>query len=825
MASSVEPSYKLFIWDTGTTGKDQAKDSIHALAAQEYTSSSSDIPESYFSLVLPSNLGDDIPKPEVAIPNFTQVWTGLCHFVKRVCPAGCTPLFVAHNCEFDASFLRAELDRARLSYPAWHFACTLRLVNDVSDTLLVDSLSQRGLAEHFGITVEREHHADDDARVLADILLSLEGNLSKQCGRNAIASLCKQALPLDLYTNVDQNVDSSISTEVFLANEDGNYASTTSVSAPSSNQHLTTSSPFSYIRTMTGKYYHKDPACKNLRSAKRKIPVPVVPSELRPCYICVSVTTFDQDNPSLPKNLASVSVPSESRINHGRIPETTATAYITTATGKFYHGDQDCYNLRSAKKKFSVSKPAEHLRACYLCLPDSDGPLPRAISTPASDESATGLNGAATVRATVESEAQFNALSFFTTRTGRLFHLDKDCYSLRSAQEKIEVQQPPSNLEACGRCVSDNAIRKSPKDDHVSETALNLQDAAVKYITTMTGRFYHQDAHCKNLRSARKKIPVCSPADSLQACYLCVTEPVTRSKLAVQAKRSPATNQTKTSTTETSLMYITTRTGRFYHENESCRNLRSARSKMRTASVSPTLRACYICVSTPCNYAEHAVGESNSVNIDENSGFKPSVKDGGNVVRSLKTELECSEMPTQARNTVQLAQSPKVEVVEGVVGEENENEVAEAAKKTVGISYQRRLRGKHERPSVDTFESPTKISDGMFDSEATIGHDVQELHVTGETGVSQAERTTKGTAKTVNQMTMKRETLEPYGNRFWKTRTGAKFHVDGCVYLRNKDAAEVFPEEEKLEPCRKCLGTLFMTWEVKRFNASVSVKS
>lgn len=68
--------------------------------------------------------------------------------------------------------------------------------------------------------------------------------------------------------------------------------------------------------------------------------------------------------------------------------------------------------------------------------------------------------------------------------------------------------------------------------------------------------------------------------------------------------------------------------------------------------------------------------------------------------------------------------------------------------------------------------------------------------MTRETGMPHSQSETKGKEDTVSQEAMKSATVELHGRLFWKTRTGTKFHIDGCVYLHNKDPKKVWLEEE-----------------------------
>ena len=77
-------------------------------------------------------------------------------------------VFVAHNVNFDKTFLIAECERAGHALPEFPTLCTMRL-----SSILSDSASGRALpdcCEHFGINLDRHHAAGDDARACALLL-------------------------------------------------------------------------------------------------------------------------------------------------------------------------------------------------------------------------------------------------------------------------------------------------------------------------------------------------------------------------------------------------------------------------------------------------------------------------------------------------------------------------------------------------------------------------------------------------------------------------------------------------------------------------------
>lgn len=110
-------------------------------------------------------------RPVRAIPRYIQVLTGITDDMVRLAPAfpevapqiaeflkGHT--FIAHNVNFDYSFLKHHLQEAgfELSNPK---LCTVRLTKKVFPGL--PSYSLGNLCRHFGISIEKRHRAGGDA--------------------------------------------------------------------------------------------------------------------------------------------------------------------------------------------------------------------------------------------------------------------------------------------------------------------------------------------------------------------------------------------------------------------------------------------------------------------------------------------------------------------------------------------------------------------------------------------------------------------------------------------------------------------------------------
>lgn len=95
-------------------------------------------------------------------PGFTEIADELIKFI------GEESIFVAHNAEFDRSFLNFTLDRHDLDGLRNPYLCTFKLAKHMYPALPKYSLG--ALTERFNIQLDRAHRALEDARATAELL-------------------------------------------------------------------------------------------------------------------------------------------------------------------------------------------------------------------------------------------------------------------------------------------------------------------------------------------------------------------------------------------------------------------------------------------------------------------------------------------------------------------------------------------------------------------------------------------------------------------------------------------------------------------------------
>lgn len=89
-----------------------------------------------------------------------------------------TPVFVAHNANFDWGFVQASFRRSNLPLLQTPVLCTLKLARKLLPKELKKNVGS--LAEHFGITVSNRHRALGDAEATAYILIELLDILKRE---------------------------------------------------------------------------------------------------------------------------------------------------------------------------------------------------------------------------------------------------------------------------------------------------------------------------------------------------------------------------------------------------------------------------------------------------------------------------------------------------------------------------------------------------------------------------------------------------------------------------------------------------------------------
>lgn len=134
------------------------------------------------------------------------------------------------------------------------------------------------------------------------------------------------------------------------------------------------------------------------------------------------------------------------------------STYITTKSGKYYHGDEDCRYLRSANVKIPVTTVPSGLAPCPKCVDErnssSPSPQPPPVSTvvnarPVQGKAYGGDSGS--VSANMEASLKTYGSRFYKTLSGKKFHVDKSCRHLQD-REFHECNPLEESKDPCRTC-------------------------------------------------------------------------------------------------------------------------------------------------------------------------------------------------------------------------------------------------------------------------------------------------------------------------------------------------------------------------------------
>lgn len=449
---------------------------MHALSVREYYSeheaegeetSSPPYPPALFSALI----GTDSKSPALS---FTRVWRELTLFIMSHTPSGYTPLLIAHNAPFDTSFIAAELERSSIVFPSsWRFACSLQMARDTFGE--GQSCKQAILAKRFGVDVRNEHHAEDDTRVLSDILHAVEKHIAlhSKSGDSMLEVLAKNACGLH---------DMAVQYDNYAVIDDENFDTISGMSSYGDNSGRRKP----VFVTRTGRLWHRNKDCFALRRATKISQVDEPDPELSPCARCASDELGD---PELVKKAVDSdrkkqmhSVPSEpNNVNN-------CSDLFVTKTGKLFHANENCSSLRLAHQVLRVPSPRPGLFPCSKCVGKSDMeavPLanldhpkkPLMGTVKRSDEHKTGeefvqvaepshdihsqpvvCERVVRLPLTDEHRSASEKFSiarygpFVRTATGKKFHR-KDCAAVRG-RNTFHHDHNAEDLEPCRRCLA-----------------------------------------------------------------------------------------------------------------------------------------------------------------------------------------------------------------------------------------------------------------------------------------------------------------------------------------------------------------------------------
>lgn len=501
--TSVEASkgkYRVFLLDCETTGLYSSNDRIVELAVQLYEPGQCLKSMRPLSILINPGvpcrpaasaihgLTDEILTKEASFP---AVWSRISAYVHAWCADNEQAIIVAHNAQFDASFISAELKRYKIESPQWFVSCSLELAR----SLWPGEPARLGdLAHRAGVDdTSSAHRAAEDVKLLAKVLDFMDESLS-EAHLNVCTVLSSGAVPLQSETlritipkfslptvskaeaarptvtpvsfnyetvnkhtlitseTADTNSPSICESKVHHSSksktndECGEDASTDSSIAPAEKKNHETRHSKQESKNIpnqgwTHTRHDPTPVGSPPRSSVRKIPdvlkqsssspIQSIPQKLEP----QPVTDTDY--------FLSNNAQSDSPVNR---TDAESRMVLITRTGKRYHVDEDCEGLVTAGtvSEVRLSELPRPLTPCLLCcLGHERGGADNTHATP---QRIQDVQFEGTVQ---------NKSNYYHTRSGAKYHIMRDCYGLRNAyvHNLIAANNKPAHLEPCKICV------------------------------------------------------------------------------------------------------------------------------------------------------------------------------------------------------------------------------------------------------------------------------------------------------------------------------------------------------------------------------------
>lgn len=500
-----------------------------------------------------------------------------------------------------------------------------------------------------------------------------------------------------------------------------------------------------------------------------------------------------------------------------------AATYFIEKNGAYYHGSSECYGLRSASRRVEcTAQPHSRLQPCpnRQCITKQHVLQTLQASEPATDD--------ARARGAVTSSLDYSSVTDM------------------------------SNTPGASETVVSRAIRKDgalssnsrPRDDKERyDTAATVR----RIVTTMSGKYYHADRGCLYLRKARELFEVAAVKPHLVPCPLCwrgecAPVDVARPSVASGDRRE--------------MHVLTTRTGKYYHEDSDCQYLRRASEKIKVKGLPTDLAPCPKCfgrgagsvsaekgsswskvandasqvssVSSTASSAvvkevtsQHSPRERRKKYITTRTGKYFHMSDDCIWLRRAKGTFCVSTVPSnlmacpkcREEDTEQEAFGSPVSVIPA---KRRPHVQEKKDKDNAGVLAERSQASFKEKDNIDVVTKHSQArAEEKHNTGAVTEHSQAQPNARDDIGdkteYSKARLNGKDDSNDVTEyshaMLTKEASLAPFGSTFYRTRTGTKFHVDeDCRYIRGRETFSCSPLHEQRDPCRGCALGLFQEW-------------
>ena len=336
--------------------------------------------------------------------------------------------------------------------------------------------------------------------------------------------------------------------------------------------------------TPTGKYFHVDPTCSDMKNAQSVAISVCLNRNQKPCPVCMPEATVTEVTPS----------PTPATITNA--DGTVETAYYDTPTGKYYHSLPNCSGMTTSQKVTLAQALAYNQTPCPVCIGSvywTDGGtyyhtisncsgMKSAKQSTVAEAQAAGKTACPVCSGgTISTTTSDASAAFWATAKGTYYHLEEHCQGMTGATRVTQAAAEASGKIACPTCIG-------------STTAEN-------YWSVSGGKYFHTVKDCSGMKNATKVSLATALSRGQTACPVCMSGVKT-----VTGNTGTTTTKTADSSTTT---YYSTENGAYFHSREDCSGMKGATPVTAAQIASRKQTPCPRCIGTAGIYYSTPTGE------------------------------------------------------------------------------------------------------------------------------------------------------------------------------------------------------------------------
>ena len=333
--------------------------------------------------------------------------------------------------------------------------------------------------------------------------------------------------------------------------------------------------------TPTGKYFHVDPTCSDMKNAQLVAISVCLNRGQNPCPVCMPEIV----------NIEVTPTPTPATITNA--DGTVETAYYDTPTGQYYHVLPNCSGMTSSQKVTLAQALAYNQTPCPVCIGSvywtSGGQYYHTISNcsgmknakqgTVADAQAAGKTPCPVCSGGAIS-GNTGGATFWATQNGTYYHIDKTCSGMTNAVQITKESAEASGKIACPTCIGSTT--------------------AQKYWSTTKGQYFHTNQTCQGMKGATQVSLATALQRGQTACPVCMSG----------ASTVKTTTNTTTKTTDgTTSTFYSTENGQYFHAKADCSGMKGASAVTAAQIAARKQTPCPKCIGTAGIYYSTANGE------------------------------------------------------------------------------------------------------------------------------------------------------------------------------------------------------------------------